>query len=596
MARPFRPTRRHKQVTAAIAVGAGLLVATIPVAAYGNGDKNGAGIVDVQMLSFNDLHGNLDPPAGSTTGTVNEQEADGSTKSIPAGGVSYLATHLRDARKGHPYSVTVSAGDNVGGGSLATGMFHDEPTIDALNQTGLDVSALGEHEFDHGLSSLDRLQHGGCDGKDSCLMGRFKGADFSYLGANAINKQTGKTVMPPYTIWRKNGVKIGFIGVTLKDAPNLVPDEGVKDVEFQDEVSTINKYATILHDKGVNAIVALVHQGALPWGATYNYDCGAFSGLDGITGPVDGIAHQVSPLVDALVTGHTHQAYACNVPDPDGNPREVVSAEDFGKLYTDVTLPYDRSTGDIVRAQVTATNHAVSRDVPAAPDVAALLDRWNQLAFDGRRKIGYISADIDNNNALPESPLGDVVADSQLALARNEDPSAAVALVNPGRIRADLGYPASGDEGDGVVTHAEAYAVLPFGNQVDLVDFTGAQLLQVLDEQLSGDNEALPRILQVSSGFTYTLDMTKSGAARVVADSVKINGKPLDTSAHYKVAINSYLAEGKDGFPTAAKGQDSEATGADITALETYIRAHSAPEQPLKPPAAKRITVIEPQQ
>ncbi|MCX4590994.1 bifunctional metallophosphatase/5'-nucleotidase [Streptomyces sp. NBC_01549] len=548
---------------------------------------------DVQLLSFNDLHGNLEPPTGSS-GRVAELQADGTTKSIDAGGVEYLATHLREARKGNKYSITAAAGDMVGASPLISGLFHDEPTIDALNKLDLDVTSVGNHEFDEGAKELARLQNGGCHPTDGCYdkKAKFRGADFPYLAANVTDEKTGKPILKPYWVWKKNGVKVGFIGVTLEGTPNIVSADGVKGLKFGDEVETINKYAKVLQRQGVKSIVALIHEGGAPASTAYNYDCDSPGVGDGISGPIVDIAKNVTPAVDALVTGHTHQAYACTIPDPSGNPRMVTSASSFGRLYTDTTLTYDRWTGDIARTAVKSANHVVTRDVAKATDMTSLISKWKTLSAPiASRPIGYIAGEI--GNAGNESPLGDMIADAQLAYAKSVDPEADLAVMNPGGIRAGLTYAASGGEGDGVVTYGEAYTVQPFANTVNLVNLTGAQVITALQQQVSGANGAAPKILQISKGLTYTLDLTKSGADRVVTGSVKLNGTAIDPTATYRVAMNSFLAGGGDGFTELGKGGDVLVGGDDLAAFESYLTANSSATAPYPVPTADRITVVQ---
>ncbi|MYS40404.1 bifunctional metallophosphatase/5'-nucleotidase [Streptomyces sp. SID5998] len=548
------------------------------------------------MLSFNDFHGNLEPPAGSS-GQVTETEPNGATKKVDAGGVEYLATSLRTARKGHPYSVTAAAGDLIGASPLLSGLFHDEPTVEAMNKLDLDVTSVGNHEFDEGASELARMQNGGCHPKDGCYQpGRtFKGADYPYLAANVTDEKTGRPILKPYWVWKHDGVKIGFIGVTLEGTPDIVTAEGVKGLKFRDEVETVNKYANILDKQGVKSIVALIHEGGEPASQSYDYDCDSPGAGDGVSGPIVDIAKHLTPKVDALVTGHTHQAYVCTIPDPSGRPRMVTSASSYGKLYTDTTLTYDRRTRDIVRTSVKSANHVVSRTQPKAADMTALISRWNALAAPvANRPVGYISGDINGRGATtPESPLGDLIADAQLAHARSLDPKAVLALMNPGGIRSDLVHKASGGEGDGVVTYGEAFTVQPFSNTVNLVDLTGAQLITALQQQVSGPNEASPKILQISAGLTYTLDLTKSGAARVVADSVRLNGAAIDPAATYRVAMNSFLAGGGDGFTELGKGKNPLVGSDDLKAFNDYLTANSSASSPIAPPAADRITVVK---
>ncbi|MFI1784961.1 bifunctional metallophosphatase/5'-nucleotidase [Streptomyces rubiginosohelvolus] len=599
--------RASRRVLAAAAglVTVGALVAAMPAGAHDRGHGHGGGhghghkprTVDVQLLSFNDLHGNLEPPAGSA-GNVSETQPDGTVKAIPAGGVEYLATSLRTARKGNPYSVTAAGGDMVGASPLLSGLFHDEPTIEALNGLDLDVTAVGNHEFDEGATELARLQNGGCHPVEGCYEKgkKFKGADFPYLAANVTKEKTGKPLLKPYTVWKKNGVKIGFIGVTLEGTPDIVTANGVKGLKFHDEVETINKYARELDRKGVKSIVALIHEGGAPASTSYNYDCDSPGAGDGISGPIVDIAKGITPKVDALVTGHTHQAYVCTVPDPSGKPRMVTSASSFGKLYTDTTLTYDRRTNDIVRTSVKSANHVVTRDQPKAPDMTRLIDRWNKLAAPiANKPQGWISADINGRGSTaPEKPLGNVIADAQLeGLAPADKGGAEVAFMNPGGIRADLVHKASGSEGDGVVTYGEAFTVQPFTNMMNVVDLTGAQLVTALQQQVSGPNEASPKILQVSKGLTYTLDLTKSGADRVVAGTIKLNGEAIDPARTYRVAMNEFLAGGGDGFPALGQGTNKLVGASDLDLFNAYLAAHSTATAPLAPPATDRITVIQ---
>ncbi|MGW6454651.1 bifunctional metallophosphatase/5'-nucleotidase [Streptomyces sp. NPDC055078] len=608
-ARPHRTRpQTNRRLLAAVAglATVGALVAAMPPGspeererAHGHGRT-----VDVQLLSFNDLHGNLQPPSGSA-GRVTHTNPDGTTRTIDAGGAEYLATHLREARKGNRYSITAAAGDMIGATPMLSGLFHDEPTIEALNKLDLDVTSVGNHEFDEGARELARIQNGGCHPTEGCYeKGReFEGADFPYLTANVTHEKTGNAkrdrkagepLLDPYFIWKKDGVRIGFIGVTLEGTPDIVNAEGIKGLKFGDEIEAINKYTKILERKGVKSIVALLHEGGSPASSSYNYDCDSPGPGDGISGPIVDIAKNVSSQVDALVTGHTHQAYACTVPDPSGKPRTVTSAASFGKLYTDTTLTYDRRTRDIVRTSVASANHVVTRDVAKARDMTRLIDRWNILAAPiANRPVGHISADIENP-LTEERPLGNLIADAQLeAHAPADKGGAQLALMNPGGIRAGLVHQASGSEGDGVVTYGEAFTVQPFTNMMNVVDLTGAQLITALQQQVSGPNQASPKILQVSKGFTYTLDLTKAGADRIVTGSIRLNGEPLDPAKTYRVAMNEFLTGGGDGFSVLKEHRNKLVGASDLDALIAYLAAHSSASSPLAPPATGRITVVK---
>ncbi|MEU8525699.1 MULTISPECIES: bifunctional metallophosphatase/5'-nucleotidase [Streptomyces] len=607
-------TNRKKSTAARriLAAGAGIatvgaLVAALPAGAAQTSGGGGYGqgrYVDVQLLSFNDLHGNLEPPTGSS-GRLTQLNPDGTTKTVEGvGGAEYLATHLRQARQGHPYSVTAAAGDMIGASPLVSGLFHDEPTVEALNKLKLDVSSVGNHEFDEGARELARMQNGGCHPVEGCFEeGKtFQGANFPYLAANVTDEKSGRPMLDPYFVWERDGVKIGFIGVTLEGTANIVSAEGIKGLKFGDEVETINKYAKILERKGVKSIVALLHEGGMPASGAYNYDCDTPGAGAGISGPIVDIAKNVTPQVDALVTGHTHQAYACTIPDPSGKPRTVTSAASFGRLYTDTTLTYDRRSKDIVRTAVASANHVVTRDVAPAKDMTDLIGRFKALAAPiSNRPVGHISASIENPLPDPkdpavgiERPLGNLIADAQLeGMAPADKGGAQLALMNPGGVRAPLTYAQSGGEGDGVVTYGEAYTVQPFTNMMTAVDLTGAQLITALQQQVSGANQAAPKILQVSKGFTYTLDLTKTGADRIVVDSVKLNGEAIDPSKTYRVAMNEFLAGGGDGFAVLKDHKNKLVGASDLDLFTAYLGAHSSATTPLAPPATDRITIVK---
>ncbi|MFE9040078.1 bifunctional metallophosphatase/5'-nucleotidase [Streptomyces sp. NPDC007818] len=597
--------RKSKAGRRILAAGAGLatvgaLVAAMPAGAGQDrgGERHGGHghgwgrMVDVQLLSFNDLHGHLEPPTGSS-GNLKRVKEDGTTEEIKGvGGAEYLATHLAQAREGNRYSITAAAGDMIGASPLLSGLFHDEPTIEALNAMKLDVSSVGNHEFDEGARELSRIQNGGCHPTEGCFEKgkRFKGAKFPYLTANVTDEKSGRPLLDPYFIWEKDGVRIGFIGVTLEGTSNIVSAEGIKGLKFGDEAEAINKYAKVLERKGVKSIVALLHEGGLPASGAYNYDCDTPGAGAGISGPIVDIAKNVTPQVDALVTGHTHQAYACTIPDPSGKPRTVTSAASFGRLYTDTTLTYDRRTKDIVRTAVSSANHVVTRDVAAHEKITTLINRWKALAAPiANRPVGYIGENIENPFDAVEKPMGNLIADAQLAgLSPADKGGAQLALMNPGGVRAPL---TKGD--DGVVTYGEAYTVQPFTNMMTTVDLTGAQLVTALQQQVSGANQAAPKILQVSKNFTYTLDMTKAGADRIVVDSVRLNGEPIDPAKSYRVAMNEFLTGGGDGFPVLATGANKLVGASDLEIFIAYLTANSSAAQPLMAPATGRITVVQ---
>jgi len=606
-------TRRVTGVLAAVlAAGTGVVM----TGGISQADSHGR-TMNIQVLSFNDFHGNLEPPAGSSGRVVTDHALSttaGVTTAVnvntDAGGVEYLATHLRDARKGNANTITVAAGDIVGASPLLSAAFHDEPTIEAMNKLGLEATAVGNHEFDEGYLELQRLQRGGClpDGaglnnQNSCAAGKFKGAKFQFLAANVKYSGTNKTILPSYWVKKMNGAKVGFIGMTLKETPNIVTKAGVTGLDFTDEVATANALVPVLERQGVKAIVVLIHQGGAPavqaWtgpddktynvGATYDYACGKGGTLDP-TSPILPIAANLSPQIDMIISGHTHQPYVCNVPDPKGQQRLVTSASSFGRLFTETNLTYDRHTNDIVRASVKGSNMVVSRDVAKAADETKLVDTYKTLIAPIAGKVlGNITTDVTAaQNPAGESTLGDLIADAQV-----NDPSVisgakpVVAFMNPGGIRADLTYVSSAKgEGDGVVTYEEAFTVQPFNNYLVSMDMTGAQISSLLQQQWSGLNAVTPKMLQISQGLSYAWHQGIAGR-ELVAGSLTIGGQPVVDTATYRIVTNNFLSDGGDGFPAFVGAGNKVIGGLDIDGFAAYLPTVS----PYTPAALGRITL-----
>jgi 5'-nucleotidase len=586
----------HRPRAPLTALAGGLLVAALTLLVANPAQARPASTVDVQVLAFNDFHGNLQPPSGSS-GNITTLDAGGNRVSVPAGGVAYLATHLANARAGHPNSVTVAAGDLVGASPLLSAAFHDEPTILAMNALGLSLSSVGNHEFDEGKAELRRLQYGGCRTDDGCYdpAAPFPGANFHYLAGNVIDNSTHLPLFPPFWIRNVGGVNVGFIGLGLESTPDIVTASGVAGLTFQKEVATANFYAKLLSAIGIKAIVLMVHDGGETTNPVYNFDCNAAGPGSGLSGAFVDVAKAIDPQVDMIVSGHTHTSYVCDIPDPSGAPRLVTSASSFGRLYTEINFKVDTRTHDVVRPSVSAVNHIVTRDVTPDPTETALLTKYQTLIGPVADKpVGYISADILGRGAgTPEQPLGDLIADAQLAATGSAATGGAVlGITNPGGIRADLVYAASGAEGNGVVTYGEAFAVQPFNNYLTTLDLTGAQLVTLLQQQYSGANATTPKVLQVSAGLRYTTDRSKTGADKIVTSSITVNGAPLDPAASYRVTVNNFLAGGGDGFAVLTSGTNPLVGELDIDAFTQYLTAHSTPASPIAPPAADRITFV----
>ncbi|MEU8346723.1 bifunctional metallophosphatase/5'-nucleotidase [Spirillospora sp. NPDC048832] len=524
----------------------------------------------VRLLALNDFHGNLEPPSGSSGNAIDE---NGDT--VLAGGAAYIATHLKQLRNRD--TLTVAQGDLIGASPLISAAYHDEPSVQFLGNVGVTASAVGNHEFDEGYQELLRIQNGGCHPVDGCSPeGTWRGAKFDYLAANVLKKQGHhqRPAMKPWTIRRINGVRVGFIGLVTKTTPSIVTAEGIKGLTFDDEVAAANRAARELKRRNVRAMVVLVHEGDQVKAGSRPDECGI------VPGAGSRIAQQADPEIDMVLSGHTHQQYVCSVKDPAGRPRLFSSGSSFGRVLTEVNLKVDRRTGDVVRSSVRADNHVVTRDVAPDPATKKFVQTWkDRVSVIADKPIGKITADLTRTpSPSGETALGDVIADAQLA--GTKDLGAQVALMNPGGVRTDLTYAASGSEGDGVVTYGEAFAVQPFSNVMGVTSLTGAQLDALLEQQWTSAGE---KILQPSANLNFTIDRSKPVGDRVSA--ITIDGTPVDPSATYKVAANNFLLGGGDGFTVFTEGQDQVLGAIDLDTFVAYFNAQGT----ITPPPLTRI-------
>ncbi|MFI0481924.1 bifunctional metallophosphatase/5'-nucleotidase [Actinomadura sp. 9N215] len=523
----------------------------------------------VRLLALNDFHGNLEPPSGSSGRAIDE---NGNT--VPAGGAAYVAAHLKQLRNRD--TLTVAQGDLIGASPLISAAYHDEPSVQFLGDVGVTASAVGNHEFDEGYDELLRIQNGGCHPVDGCSpAGRWRGAKFDYLAANVLKKRHHRPAMKPWTIRRVNGVRVGFIGVVTKTTPSIVTAEGIKDLEFVDEVAAANSAARELKRRHVRAMVLLVHEGDQVKAGSRPDECGIEPGAG------SRIAKAADPEIDVVLSGHTHQQYVCTVEDPDGDPRLFSSGSSFGRVITQVDLKVNRRTGDIVRSAMKGDNHVVTRDIAPDPATEKFVQTWKDRVSEiADKPIGKITADLTRApSPAGETALGDVIADAQLASMKGL--GAQVAVMNPGGVRTDLTYAASGSEGDGVVTYGEAFAVQPFSNVMGVVSLTGAQLDALLEQQWTTAGE---KILQPSANLHFTINRTKPVGDRV--SSITVDGTPVDPSTTYKVAANNFLLGGGDGFSVFTEGKDQVLGPIDLDALVAYFTAQPT----IAPPPLNRIT------
>lgn len=549
--------RRIKNISLTSLAAASLVAAGCAVAQAAPVPEPAAETFTLDLLDINDFHGRI------------AANGDSAGAAVLAGAVDTL-------RAQNPNTLFVSAGDNIGASTFASASQNDVPTIDALAVGGLDVSAVGNHEFDRGFDVLNGDvidRYATASGQD--------GKDFA-LGANVYKKGTKTPVLSEYALREVNGISVGFIGTVTEDVPSLVTPTGIKDLDFGSELEAANRVATQLSDGDTNngeadVLVLLTHNGS------ENTSCGTIAAEDTSYGK---LLRDANAEIDAVISGHTHQAYNCKVAGPDGVQRPVIQAHQYGTTLGKVSLEIDSSTGDVVESTPSllplATKDGAGVWQPNYTANSAVQDIVTKALADseevGNVKVGEISADILRGGEVPgsdrgvESTLGNTVADIHLWATSNEDfagTPAQIAFMNPGGLRADLLY---GE--DGTVSYKEAADVQPFANTLITFEMTGAQIREALEQQWQPEGSERSKLhLGISEGLSYTYVEDAPRGEHIQA--ITFNGAPLDETATFQVAANAFLAAGGDNFAAFAEGTNHADSGQiDLDATVNYFKSH----------------------
>ena len=527
--------------------------------------------VAVKIIAFNDFHGNLRTP--SLRVAVPDATQSTGMRFEPAGGIEQFSALVQSLKAMNKNVAVISAGDMVGATPLLSALFKDEPTIEAMNLVGLDFHAVGNHEFDYGISHLRRLKSGGCKvdektSKPDCG-GRppYAGADFEFLAANVIDNASGQPLFPAYAVKEFEGIKVGFIGLTTRTTPFIVRPGGTVGLTFKEEAETINALVPTLKAQGIESIVVVMHEGGEQTGSINQ--CVDFKGR------AREIAENLDPAVQVIITAHTHRYHICEL----GN-RLVTSAGSYGTLVTDIDLEIDRSTRKIIAKK--ARNLVVDPKGVKDPALTTLVDRYAALSAPlENRVVGKLTREVNAVVGLSgESTLGNLIADAHLFGTASPDKGGAViAFNNPGSLRAPI-IP----DADGGVKYGELFKAQPFPNDLIIMTLTGKQIKNLLEQQFNSSDRT--RLLGVSKGFTYTWDNARPRGEKVLPGSMKLNGTPMDAQLQYRVAANSFLAGGSEGMGMFRDGTDRQVGVLDLEALVEMIAASS----PVTPPSVGRIT------
>jgi|HubBroStandDraft_6_1064221.scaffolds.fasta_scaffold22714_1 5'-nucleotidase len=538
---------------------------------------NRPGNVHLQVLGFNDFHGNLQIPV--------------TPSARPVGGGAALAAYLKAAEQKAPqHTLILHAGDLLGASPPATRLLHNEPAIEFLNSLANQechygnathafdarvwrrrpnrcnvVGTLGNHEFDAGIAEIHRLLEGGNAADGPFLENPYRGSRVPYVCSNVRVRATGQLLLPAYTVVSLGGIPLGVIGAVLRDTPTIVPAWALREVEFLDEAQSINRAAAELEAQGIHTLIVIIHQGLTPRQSEGHID---------YAGPLRELVAQLDPDIDLVVSGHTHHFTNTILPSRSGSPILVTQAYSYGVAFDQIELTVDPRTRDVVAksARIVPTWADVAPGRPGDAGVRELSERAQALVA---TRIGRVVGTLDHAarrtiSEAGESAIGDLVADAQRSATHAD-----IALINPGGLRSDLDA--------GPVTYGDLLTVHPFGNHLLTLDMTGQQLLAVLEQQWLAAGSAGPRILK-TSGMRYSWDATKP-AGNHVQLACDAGGAPIDPQHHYRVTVNDFLVAGGDGFTTLVPLGPGEVGPLDADALGDYLEQ----THPAVPAAGLRI-------
>jgi 5'-nucleotidase len=603
----------------------------------------------VKIIGFNDYHGNLESP-----GTFGVNTLVPAANRPAVGGAEYMAAYVARMKAANPLNVVVGAGDFIGATPLISSLFFDEPAVETLNKIGLEFNAVGNHEFDKGKDELRRLQNGGCKlagglpdpnsckGFGSSAPGTFDGAKYKWLSANVVETATGRTLLPGFGLKSFNGVRVAFIGMTLRGTPGIVTPTGVAGLEFRDEADTVNALVPRLRALGVESIVVLVHQGGFqntitgggtqPITSDINGCTGNLRNANGTPSDIAAIVARLDDAVDLVVSGHTHAAYNCSATTVDvssagvstarptgianrvGRLIPVTSSSAFGRVLTEIDVTIDPATRNIIAVSPTnrlvdRTDATINADITANPEVRNIVAAYKTAVSPlANQVIGTITADLPNAaNTAGEMQAGDLIADAQLQATQPAGLGGAVmAFMNAGGVRnpgfvkpAAATYPYD-------VTYGDAFTVQPFGNSLVTMTLTAQQIKDVLEQQFVGCNgQTAQRIMQISNGLSYTWNSAGTCGTRITAlaftptdlsvnppvvtgptDNIVIGGVVQNPAQTYRVTVNNFMATGGDGYSVFLGGTNQLGGAQDIDALVAYLAGFKAPNAPYDPTSA----------
>ena len=442
------------------------------------------------LVEITDFHGSL---------------VDSSATPLPVAGV--LANDVKTIAKANPTRTLVMGGGDLYQGSPISNVLKGVPVQKAMSSLGMEVTALGNHEFDWSLDTIAKTT--------------MKEAKYNIICANLYDKTTGKRAFEPYKIVEKDGVKIGIIGAITEETPSIVLPANVSNYKFTDIATEINSLVSEVKSKGANVVIALIHEGSnVP---------------DTTTGPIFDITNKLKG-VDAVFGGHSHTIVTAKA----ANGIPIYIARNAGKGFIDAKMTVSNGKASFVcdSSSYVAIDNASANGYKAAnpvqdTSVKAIVDEaQKEVGPTFNEVIGNTSVDLTRTQDI--QPYGESYLGNWNADVIRQKVDADVAFQNNGGIRTDI------SKGD--ITTGTIYYLMPFDNEICTLDMTKAQIKVVLEQAVADGGKGVQL-----SGLKVKYDSGRKSMDRVI-DIKRANGNSISDTEKLKVATNDFMMTGGDGF------------------------------------------------
>ncbi|GHA17719.1 multifunctional 2',3'-cyclic-nucleotide 2'-phosphodiesterase/5'-nucleotidase/3'-nucleotidase [Devosia pacifica] len=474
----------------------------------------------LNILHINDFHSRFAPITGTDSNCDAETDAAGEC----FGGIARLITAV-EQRRGELSDANVvllDAGDQFQG-SLFYSTYRSEIIAEFTQELGIDVMAVGNHEFDDGPEELAAL---------------IEAVDFPIISTNtnvmADADLAGK--LPGVYVLDFGGERVGVVSALAEDTDET--SSPGDDVVIEDTMVSLRSAAAALEAAGINKIIALTHVG-------FTVDQQIAANVPGIDIIVGGHSHTLLSNSDESAAG----GYPTMVNGPSGTEVPIVTAYSYGKYLGDIEVTWD-DDGNVISAEgdPLLLDASVTPDEDAVERLAELEEPITQLM---QEVIGTTSAEIDGSRETcraGECSMGNLVAEAMLDAA--SDQGATIAIQNGGGLRASI------DAGE--ITMGEVLTVLPFSNTLATVEISGADVIEALENGVSDIENGAGRFPQVA-GLQYAFDIDQPAGERISDVMVDENGEwvAIDEDATYTIVTNNYMRGGGDGYETFASGDNA---------------------------------------